>query len=179
MTWWAVLLRGVNVGGGNKLPMADLRASLADAGFHEIATYVQSGNVALRTDDETKETEVRDRAAAVLLERHGLDVPVVARRGDELAHLADGHPSAGGQIPDTYLHVVFLDRAPSDDVDTIDPARFAPDTFELAGREVFITYPNGSGRSKLGIEVFERAWDVTATARNLNTVRKLHELCAI
>jgi uncharacterized protein (DUF1697 family) len=75
------------------------------------------------------------------------------------------------------LHLVFLDRVPDpQDVAELDGTNFMPDRFRLVDREVFVTYPNGSARSKLTIDVFERAWGVVATGRNLNTVRRLGSL---
>jgi uncharacterized protein (DUF1697 family) len=72
---------------------------------------------------------------------------------------------------------VFLDKKVKQaDVKGVDPARYEPDTFEVEGREIYVTYPNGSGRSKLTIEVFEKAFGATATARNVNTVRALIDL---
>jgi uncharacterized protein (DUF1697 family) len=174
---WIVLLRGVNVGGGNKLPMAELRASLADAGFTDIVTHIQSGNVVLDDPHGDPEPAVADRVRRVLSDRHDLAVPVVVRPAADLEAIAAAHPDADGPIEPRFLHVLFLDRAPSPvDVEGLDPSRWAPDRWTVDGRDVHVTYPNGSGRSKLTIDVFERAWAVTATGRNLNTVRQLARL---
>jgi uncharacterized protein (DUF1697 family) len=171
------LLRGINVGGSNRLPMADLRATMHELGFANVATHIQSGNIVFDHPDDVDERTVADRIAAALVERHGLTVPVIVRTGSELAGVTVRHPDAGGPIESTLLHVVFLDAAPEPDMlDSIDAARFAPDRFTVDGREVFVTYPNGSARSKLTIEVFERAFGCRATARNLNTVAKLADI---
>ena len=75
------------------------------------------------------------------------------------------------------LHIMFLDHAPPNDVgEAIDPGPYEPDGWTVDGRQIYVRYPNGSARSKLTIDVFEEAFDVIATARNLNTVRKLAEV---
>jgi uncharacterized protein (DUF1697 family) len=173
---WVALLRGVNVGGGNKVRMAELRATFEELGHTDVATYVNSGNVVFSAAAaDVTESSLVESITAAIVDRHGLDVPVVVRAADDLARIAEGHPDDGGPIEPKYLHVVFLDAAPSTDR-TLDAEPYEPDRFVVDGREIYSTYPDGSGRSKLTVEVFERAFGVTATARNLNTVRKLAAL---
>lgn len=169
---WVALLRGVNVGGGNRLPMADLRASIESIGYLDVTTYVQSGNVVFRSGDD--EAEIVDRLRRVLADRHALDVPVVVRAGADLVRLVGRHPFDDGALDPKLLHVAFLDRVPDPAaVAGLDPGAWAPDRWSVEGRELFLAHPNGSGRSTMTIDRFERAWDVTATARNLNTVTRL------
>ena len=174
MTRWIGLLRGVNVGGGNKIAMPALLASCEAEGFERVATYIQSGNVVF--DAPGTEARVTDALRRILLEGHGLKVPVVVRSAAQMAKLADRHPGLELGIDPKYLHIHFLNTKIAADAGLVDATRFAPDTFEIDGREVYVTYPNGSGRSKLTIEVFERAFGVVATGRNVNTVRALVEL---
>lgn len=180
MIRWAALLRGVNVGGSNRLPMAELRETVAALGFDDVATYIQSGNIVFSAPGTTAADEpaLTDRLRAAVSEHHGLSVPVVVRSADEIVRIANSHPDADSGIDPTLLHVQFLDREPdAEAVDGVDPVVFEPDRWAVVGREIYVCYPNGSARSKLTLEVFERALGVTATARNLNTVRKLAELC--
>jgi uncharacterized protein (DUF1697 family) len=77
------------------------------------------------------------------------------------------------------LHVVFLDRAPTQDrIAALDPGRSPPDRFSVSGKHIFVEYPNGSGRSRLSLDYFEKTLGVAGTARNWNTVTKLGELLA-
>lgn len=175
MTVWVALLRGVNVGGSNRLPMAEFRTSVETLGYADVVTYIQSGNVVFRSH-ETEATIVQ-RLAGVLADRHRLTVPVVARRASELAGLAERHPFAGAEIEPQLLHVAFLDRVP-DLTDGPEADRWLPDRWAVDGRELFLAYPSGSGRSRMTIDQFERPWGVAATARNLNTISKLAELAA-
>lgn len=175
MTVWIALLRGVNVGGGNRIPMAELRAAVESLGYGDVATYIQSGNVVFRSDDA--ETVVVDHLRRVLADRHGLGVPVVVRTAHELSSVAGRHPFDDGSLDPKYLHVAFLDRSPeTGDVPGADD--WAPDRWAVDGRELFLAYPEGSGRSRMTIERFEQPWGVTATARNLNTVAKIVELAS-
>ena len=172
---WVAMLRGINVGGANRLPMADLRVTMQALGFENVATHIQSGNVVFDTSapDTSGEMALAVGIREAMAERHGVDVPVVLRSADELLRTVTAHPAAKSGIDPKLLHVLFLDREPSDIGEAIDPQRYEPDHWTITGREVYVTYPNGSARSKLTIDVFERALGVAATARNLNTVRKL------
>jgi uncharacterized protein (DUF1697 family) len=175
VTRWIALLRGVNVGGGNKVAMPALRLSCEGCGFERVSTYIQSGNIVFDAtgDERTVTTALRK----VLTEEHGLKVPVVVRSANEIDRLADRHPGLTAGVDPRYLHIVFLDKKVEQaDLKGLDAARFDPDTFAVDGREIYATYPNGSGRSKLTIDVFEKAFGVTATARNVNTVRALTKL---
>ena len=153
MTRWIALLRGVNVGGGNKIAMPALRVSCEDCGFERVSTYIQSGNVVFEAKGD--EAAVTAALRKVLTEEHGLKVPVLVRSAKEMDRLADSHPGLKGGFDPRYLHIVFLDKKVEQaNVKRVDGARFDPDTFAVYGRQIYVTYPNGSGRSKLTIEVF-------------------------
>lgn len=180
MTRWVALLRGINVGGANRLAMTDLRATIDSLGFGNVVTYIQSGNVVFDGDaGDAGDMALAARIGEAIAARHAVRVPVALRTAEEFVELAERHPDIGSGIDPKLLHVVLLDRAPPAGAAAgIDVAKYEPDRFTLFGREVYVSYPNGSARSKLTLEVFERAFDVTATARNLNTIRKLAELAA-
>lgn len=138
------LLRGINVGGHNKLPMADLRDLFHQLGHTNVATYVQSGNVVFTSDTSDQPTLVRAITTAIH-DRFAYDVPVIVRTTEQLAAVAATHPLAavaaskelqrGAQPDDAKLHVIFLaEEPPTEAVPTLDPARFAPDEFTLEGR---------------------------------------------
>lgn len=166
------LIRGVNVGGANRLAMAELRRTVESIGATDVATYIQSGNIVL-SDDRT-EIDLVDALRVALREQHRLDAAVVVRSADEIVRIAERDPGADEGIDPKFVYVIFLDRAPAQDaITTVDPDAFLPDRWTIDGRELHVVYPDGSARSKLTIDRFERAWGVTATARNMNTVRKL------
>lgn len=174
-TTYIALLRGINVGGHKRVPMAELRTAFEALGHRQVATYVQSGNVVFSSD-----LDRRTLAAGIeraLLDHFGFDIPVIVRSERELAAVARRHPFAANQDDPTKLAVLFLAAAPAaEDVDEFDAARFAPDEFVVDGSELYVHYPNGTGRSKLTIDAVERALKSSATGRNWRTVGKLLEL---
>ena len=174
------LLRGINVGGHNKLPMADLRDLFQQLGHTNVATYVQSGNVFFSPTDTSDEPALIRAITTAIQDRFAYDVPTIVRTTDELATVAAAHPYRDAQPDDAKLHVIFLaEPPPPEAIPTLDPTRFTPDEFTIAGRHLYAHYPNGQGRSKLTIDAIERAYRVTATARNWRTVTKLLELATI
>lgn len=172
---WIVLLRGINVGGANRLAMADLRELMTRLGHSGVATYIQSGNVVVtssRSDRATLAAEIRDGIHASF----EMAVTAVLRTPDELRAALAANPFT--TEPDgTKVLITFLSDVPSpDDVARLEAERFVPDRFELLGSELFGHYPNGAGRSKMTLDYFEKRLKVRGTARNLNTVGKLIEL---
>ncbi|OHV85661.1 DUF1697 domain-containing protein [Ensifer sp. LCM 4579] len=162
------LLRAVNVGGTGTLAMAELRSICEGLGFAGVRTYIQSGNVLFRS--ELSETEVRRRLEAALATRMGKAPGVILRSRRALEEVIAKAPFPGARP--NFLLVTFLPEPPP--ADALDDL-VAPDGEEaqILGREIFIHYPNGSGRSKLKLPALK-----AGTARNLNTVRKLAELAA-
>jgi uncharacterized protein (DUF1697 family) len=169
------LLRGINVGGKNRVPMAGLKSELAELGLEDVVTYVQSGNVVFRaarsTDGVAADIEKR------ITKAYGLRITVVLRTPAELTRIAKNNPFLGRETDHLKLHVVFLDNRPgAGAVAKLDPERSPPDEFSVRGREIYLHLPNGSARTKLTLDYFERRLGVAATARNWKTVLKLVEL---
>jgi uncharacterized protein (DUF1697 family) len=167
------LLRGINVGTGTRVPMAELRDLATGLGLTDVATYVQSGNLvfAAATVDEAR---LAPKLEAAIQAAFGVRSPVLIRTGAELATVATAHPFAGDEARTTHLHVIFLRGAPTqDDFARLDPARSPADRFKLSGRELYVHYPDGSGRSKLTLAYIEQRLGTVATARNWRTVQQL------
>jgi uncharacterized protein (DUF1697 family) len=169
------LLRGINVGGHRRVPMAELRDIAGALGFGDPVTYIQSGNLVFDTDLDEAATVAA--LASAFEGRFGFPVPVIVRSAAELAAVAASHPFDGLDLKARFFMVAFLDRAPTVDVPTaIDPDSYLPDRFTVEGREVYLAYPNGSGRSKLNHTLLERRLGVGATVRNWPTVTTLAAL---
>lgn len=167
------LLRGVNVGGKNRLKMADLARAFAAAGCRDVVTVLQSGNVIFSADAAVQAT-LAATVSATLREAHGLDVPVILRTAAALARALDANPFAREQRPEDALHVMFLADAPSSSAArSLDPERGGEDRFYLRGREVYLYCPHGLARTKLTNAYFDSALRTVSTVRNLRTLRKL------
>ena len=166
MTTFIALLRAVNVGGTGKLPMSELKAMCEKAGFANVRTYIASGNVVF--DSGLAEKAVAKKLAASLDAYAGKPVGVMVRTGPELAAVLKGNPFKDGAPKLTFA--IFLDAAPP--ADALDTVRGKQDELlALGAREIYVTYPGGSGTSKLKIPAA-----AAGTARNMNTIAKLAEM---
>ena len=172
------LLRGINVGGKNRLPMKDLAAMFVDAGCDDVRTYIQSGNVVFRAD-VTLAADIPSRIGASILDRFGHEIPVVTRRARDLEAIVEANPFLQAGAETDRLHVVFLADAPdTEHLEALDPDRSPPDEFAVRGREIYLHCPNGLARSKLTNAWFDSRLSTVSTMRNWKTVRKLLELAA-
>jgi uncharacterized protein (DUF1697 family) len=173
MSTYVALLRGVNVGGKNMIPMAELRSSLSALGYQDVVSYIQSGNLVFRAGPG-KPQDIATAIEKQIAASFGRNVTVIVRTPAELEAIAEGNPFLGGKTDVSRLHVVFLESAPPAKAGAeLDPGRSPPDEFRLQGREIYLHLPNGMGRSKLTIDYFERRLGVAATARNWKTVLRL------
>ena len=170
------LLRGINVGGKNKLPMKDLVAVFVAAGCKDVRTYIQSGNVVLCAPAALAK-ELPHLVSAAIAKRFGLRVPVVMRSEAELTRALTSNPFLkAGKDPDR-LHVAFLADRPSPKlVARVDAKRSPPDELVLSGREIYLHLPNGVAKTKLTNAYFDAQLETTSTIRNLRTVLALVEL---
>jgi uncharacterized protein (DUF1697 family) len=184
------LLRGINVGGRNKVPMADLREVVTSLGHTGVTTYIQSGNVLFSTAD----TDTAKLAAALesaIGERFGIWASVVVLSRDQLAEVLAGNPYPDEPNP-KLVHVVFLNAEPPEDLlariaaaESAAAAKGSRDTVQAAGRALFVHTPDGYGNSDLAQAVFriisapatQKKQDLAATARNWATATKLLSLC--
>lgn len=171
-----MLLRGVNVGGHAKVPMADLRELVSRLGCTDVVTYVQSGNVAC--DSDLSADKLAARVTDAIRGRWGLDVTTMVRSHDELAAVVAANPF-GDPAEGRLLHVAFLGGEPDRDrLDAIDQEEFAPERFSVGEREIYLSLPDGIGRSKLAAALTERRVRTPVTVRNWNTVTKMLDLTA-
>jgi uncharacterized protein (DUF1697 family) len=169
---YVVLLRAVNVGGRNRVPMAAFRALLTGLGHENVSTFIQSGNGLFSSDRDDMRALEGEIEAAIAGET-GVQTTAFIRSGTEMASLVERNPF--GEV--SGLHVSFLSDDPAGErVAALDPAQFEPDAFRLGPRAMYLVYPNGTAGSILTNAVIERRLGVRATARNWNTVTRLMEL---
>ena len=173
---YVALLRGINVGGKNKLPMADLSAMFAKAGCAAVRTYIQSGNVVFEAPSSVADG-LSGQIERSIAARFGYRIPVVMRTAAELSQVARENPFlAKGAHPDA-LHVVFLAGTPDPHRSAaLDPDRSPPDQLIVRGREIYLSCPNGMARTRITNAYLDATLATTTTVRNWRTVEKLAEL---
>lgn len=182
MTVFVDLLRGVNVSGRNRLPMAELRTALAGAGFARAETYLQSGNIVCEAPDADAAAH-GEAVRGLILATFGLDVAVVALPAAVLSAVAAGNPflAADPAVDQGWLHATFLAApaaAAAFEALKLPAAEGEAAALSADGRLVYLRLPHGYGRTRLGNAWFERALNVPATTRNWRTVLALAELAA-
>ncbi|MFE7142275.1 DUF1697 domain-containing protein [Streptomyces sp. NPDC057644] len=177
-TMYAALLRGINVGGGKRVPMPELRTVLAELGHTAIATHLQSGNAVFRSDSDDEDA----LAAALehaLHQRFGFAVDCLVRDAGYLAAVADACPFPAASLEGKQLHVIYFDRpVDASRFEDLEAETFLPEEFRLGDRCLYLYAPDGLGRSKLAAALGRprHVKGLTATARNWNTVAKLVEM---
>jgi len=167
-----VLLRGINVGSRNRIGMAALREVLESAGFEDVQTYLQSGNVVLssRASPGRVARGCEEQIAAAF----GLEIPVLVRTRAELGRVVQRNPLRDVAVNPKRYQVSFLAAEPAAEVlRKLEAAVVAPEQFVAVGRELYAWHPEGVARSRLWALLAGRGLGVTATARNWTTVTKL------
>jgi uncharacterized protein (DUF1697 family) len=166
------LLRAVNLGARNKVPMAKLRALLEDAGYDDVQTYIASGNVLF--DGPRGRAAAAEKLERLIADSFGVETTAIVRTPAELATVVGGHPFGADT---SRSHVVFLARKPTRAAAArLAESDHAPDEAVLDGTEVYIRYPQGVQASRLSPARLERLLGVPGTHRNWRTVAKLAEL---
>jgi uncharacterized protein (DUF1697 family) len=189
MATHVALLRGINVGGRNKVPMADLRELVSSLGHTGVTTYIQSGNVLFTAGTGTG--KMADALESAITDRFGIWASVVVLSREELAAILDANPYPDEANP-KLVHVVFLGAEPSADLlDRLSAAQAAAaakgsrDTVTATGAALYLHTPDGFGNSELAQKLFriigtpskQKKPVVAATARNWATATKLLALC--
>lgn len=167
-----VLLRGINIGARNRIAMQELRELLESAGFQDVRTYIQSGNVVLSSSAPPRRValECEQRIA----ERFGLEIDVVVRTRDELSETVERDPLGKFATDPKRYQVTFLAAAPDPAVTRkLEAVAVAPERVVLIGREVYAWHPDGIARSRLWALLASPQLGVKATARNWITVTKI------
>jgi uncharacterized protein (DUF1697 family) len=170
-----VLLRGINLGSRNRISMPKLREALEDAGYDDVRTYLQSGNVVLTSAASAK--QVGRDCERLVADRFGLEIAVVARTRKELAEVVRRNPLARVAKDPKRYQVSFLEKKPTSQiVRELEEVATGQEEVVSIGREIYAWHPAGVARSKLWARLAGNNLGVTATARNWTTVTKLLEL---
>jgi uncharacterized protein (DUF1697 family) len=159
------LLRGINVGGNKRVEMARLRGLMEELGYRDVRTYVNSGNVVFSGPGRSEK-----HLEAAIAKTFGFDVPVVLRSREEIADIIQANPLRDVATDPAKHLVVFCAAEATTDLDADD---FAPETFVVRGREVYLWAPGGLAHSELAKRLANKSLGAKSTARNWRTVEKL------
>ncbi|MFC8867138.1 DUF1697 domain-containing protein [Streptomyces sp. NPDC057148] len=180
-TMYAALLRGVNVGGAKKLPMAELRALLEELGHDAVRTHLQSGQAVFASGHGDEESLAAELTRAIE-KRFGFPVDVIVRDHAYLKAVAEACPFPAADLEPKQLHVTYF-SAPVDEerFAPVDRPAFEPEDFRLGDRALYLYAPSGLGRSELAEALAKPRLTkgLIATTRNWNTVTKLVELTGV
>jgi len=178
MIGFVALLRGINVGGNTRVPMAELRALCEEIGWTDVRTYIQSGNVLFRSEGAASGHE------ALLEEgihrRFGMAVPVIVRTGSEWPFLVAGNPFPEAALAEPNRLMLCLSKEPPrpDSEQALQARSRDGERVRLVGEALWIHFPQGSGTSKLAPSLINRLVGSPVTARNWRTAVQLRQMLA-
>lgn len=177
MNTYIALLRGINVSGQKKIKMAELREHLAELPYHNIQTYIQSGNILFGREEAEIgliEKEIRSK----IEEKYGFDVPIMVKTREDFEYVVSHHPFIHQRNEDPkFVHITFLEEKPDlEKVNALAAGEYTSEEYQIDGSFFYLFAPNGYGRAKLNNNFIERKLKVRATTRNWKTVNKLLEM---
>ena len=177
MKRWAALLKGVNVGGNRKLPMAELKLFLEGLGLTDVKTLLASGNAVFSTR-ETDAGALESRIEKAAAEQIGLTTEFLLRDAADLDAIiaANPFPDSARDHPNHLLVVFHRESFPAGLAEAAMALNEGPERLHAIGRELYIDYPEDIGHSTLHKAMAKLKFPKVATARNWNTVGKLRAL---
>ncbi|KQX55760.1 MULTISPECIES: DUF1697 domain-containing protein [unclassified Streptomyces] len=176
---YALLLRGINVSGHRKVPMAELRGLLEGLGHTKVRTYLQSGNAVFTTDSDAGEDGLATALEDAIEGHFGFRVDCLVRDGDYLAAVAEACPFPAAEVKGKELHAFYCSGPVTPErFAAIDRGSYLPEDFALGDRVLYLYVPDGLGTSRLAPVISRPSVmkGLVTTARNWNTVLKLIEM---
>ncbi|WP_346880965.1 DUF1697 domain-containing protein [uncultured Algibacter sp.] len=174
MQTYIALLRGINVSGQKKVPMADLRELLTQIDFKSIQTYIQSGNVVFKSS-QTDKNKLEEQIAKRIEEHFGFLVPVLVKTSNDIQEILDDCPYPDEKMQRSYF--TLLHTSPNNTlVDVVSKEVYKNESFVISPQCVYFFSELGYGKAKCNNNFFERKLKVSATTRNYKTMLKLLSL---
>lgn len=172
------LLRSVNVLGKNMIKMPELAMAFEKAGFRNVRTYIQSGNVIFESGEASCEL-LAGKITELITRKFGLTIHAVVITPEELANIVALNPFVKKPGIDlSKQHVTFLDRnADPEKEEKLLTYNYPPDEIAIGNKAVYLHCPDGYGRTKFHNNFIEKKLSANATSRNCNTCLKLLEMC--
>jgi len=170
MKTYIVFLRGINVSGQKKIKMVNLRTSLEKVGFKNVLTYIQSGNILV--DSEETIASISKLIKEVILKDFGFNVPVLVMHKDNIEQILKNYPFKMAEEKNQYF-VLLYDKVDKLAAANFNKLEFSTEDFLISKDCVYLNCKQGAGKAKLNNNLVERKLKVTATTRNLRTLRKM------
>lgn len=170
---YIALLRGINVGGHNKVPMAELRDTLSKAGLKNVQTYIQSGNIVFETSENKVVAE--NLIQKTILDQFGFEIPVLVKTRIEIKTIFDGSPFDSEKKLKSYF-IIFNKIPELDNLKVTQQIILENEEVIVTANALYLYSTLGMGKSKFNMKTFERKLNVTGTSRNYNTMLKLLSL---
>lgn len=175
MKTYIALLKGINVGGHKKVPMAELRDLLTNAGFQNVQTYIQSGNAIFQASEKASELETKIENLISI--QFGFEVSVIIKSNKELQSILDASPFSKEKKEKSYF--ILLNGIPESNlVEEVDQLIYENEEIIIKNDCLYFYCSTGFGKTKFNMNSYERKLNVTGTARNYNTMVKLLSLSA-
>jgi uncharacterized protein (DUF1697 family) len=176
MKKFIALLRGMNVGGQKQIKMSTLKLLFEELRFHNVETYIQSGNVIFSSKEKLPE-KLEQKISSAIKRKFGFDVRVMVLTPEEIEYVLNNNPFIKRKKESEKLYVTFLAKSPSDEnINKLNAIDYSPEEYIIDGRYIYLFVPNGYGKAKLNNNLFESKLNASATTRNWKTVNKMFEL---
>lgn len=179
MNTYIALLRGINVGGHNRLPMKELRSMMEDLGHQKVDTYIQTGNAVFQTE-ENNILQISSDISAEIKKRYGFEPQILILTLEDFKRAVESNPFPEKESDPKLLHLYFLISEPSNpDLDELNNIKKESERFELKDKVFYLHAPDGIGRSKLAGMLAgrsEKVFGCPVTGRNWRTVQKIMEM---
>ncbi len=177
MAKYIAVLRGINVGGKNKLKMEALRDMMTDLKFKNVSTYIQSGNLAFTTI-KADQKKIAVKIEKAILKKFDLTVPVLVKNQEQIKCILENGPYNDNSHAKGIFFTLLEEKAEQENIDQIVNMDFGDDVFTIDNQNgvVYIYCPSSYHKTKISNNFFEKKLKVKATTRNLNTMRKLLEM---
>lgn len=173
---YAAFLRGINVGGKNKIKMETLREVCASIGFENVKTYINSGNIIFETS-KTDDKKIAERIKKAIEKEFGLNIKTIVRSIKEIENIVKNNPFDGQFENDKDLHVFFLDEEmPKEKVELLLSNNNENEQYFVRNREIFCWLKVSVLDSLMGKDYIAKKLKVSSTARNWRTVNKVLEI---
>ncbi len=177
MKTYIALIRGINVGGHKRVPMAGLRALLSKEGLENVQTYIQSGNVIFQSSEENKE-KLESKIHNAIKNQFGFEVPILIKTTEELQQIFDDCPFPEEKKINSYF--TMLHDMPSEDLVKMASEKvYEGEEYQIIKGCIYFYYEKGYGQAKFNMSFFERKLKTTATARNYKTMVKLIAMSSV